>query len=354
LNFTNIIIGGGPAGISTWLNLNKYSKELASQTILIERSVYPRKKLCGGGISTPGIELLKDLGFKFDFPHQSISKMEIRFGNETHILPSPPGLVIVERSAFDHALAKEALRQGMQLHEAESFIGFERKGDELIVSTDKYTYRTKTLIAADGAKSTVRKKMGLQETSRVSRLLETVSSGNKNASSLARDMISIDFTAKENGLQGYAWRFPCFKGEEPAFNYGIYDSRIYPEKESPSLKETLIRLYGKEFNDAEIEGHPLRYFNKTATCSQPNIILTGDALGVDPALGEGISVSLHYGKIAAHALFLAWKNNDFSFRNYEDIIFMHPLGAALINQYRWARELYNNGELNQVRKYFIK
>ena len=45
-----MIVGGGPAGISTWLHLHKYFPELAEKTLLIEKATYPRDKLCGGAI----------------------------------------------------------------------------------------------------------------------------------------------------------------------------------------------------------------------------------------------------------------------------------------------------------------
>ena len=44
-----MIVGGGPAGISTWLHLHKRNPALAARTILIDKAVYPRQKLCGGG-----------------------------------------------------------------------------------------------------------------------------------------------------------------------------------------------------------------------------------------------------------------------------------------------------------------
>jgi flavin-dependent dehydrogenase len=345
----HIIIGSGPAGVSTWLFLHKYSPALAAQTLVIEKLSHPRKKLCGGGISTPGMDLLDQLSVTLDFPYQRITKMQVRLENETLHLPSPPGMIIVERSVFDHTLVKKALALGMRLHEDESFVNIKRDGENILVQTDKAMYKTKALIGADGARSMVRRKMNLNEKQRISRLLEVHT---PDTTMGQRDTIIIDFTAKEKGLQGYSWRFPCFMDDEPAYNYGVYDSQVHENTNAPSLKEVLNETFKEEIEDAVLEGHPLRYFHKDAVYSQPNILLTGDALGVDPALGEGISVSLHYGKIAAHALFLAAKNNNYSFTDYKDLIYTHPLGNALERQYALAVEMYKEGGGGALKKVF--
>ena len=50
-----IIVGAGPAGLSTGLHLAQLAPELAERTLILERARHPRPKLCAGGI-TPGGE----------------------------------------------------------------------------------------------------------------------------------------------------------------------------------------------------------------------------------------------------------------------------------------------------------
>ncbi len=45
LDYDVMIVGGGPAGISTWLHLQKRNPVLAARTILLEKATYPRDKL---------------------------------------------------------------------------------------------------------------------------------------------------------------------------------------------------------------------------------------------------------------------------------------------------------------------
>ena len=68
-----MIVGGGPAGISTWLHLHKYAPDLASRCVLIEKAKYPRDKLCGGGVGGWSEFVLKHLGVTINNPSLFIS-----------------------------------------------------------------------------------------------------------------------------------------------------------------------------------------------------------------------------------------------------------------------------------------
>jgi flavin-dependent dehydrogenase len=46
----SVIIVGGAAGISTWLHLHKYAPSLALKSLLIDKAVFPRDKICAGGV----------------------------------------------------------------------------------------------------------------------------------------------------------------------------------------------------------------------------------------------------------------------------------------------------------------
>ena len=52
----------------------------------------------------------------------------------------------------------------------------------------------------------------------------------------------------------------------------------------------------------ELRGHPIRTFNPRGPLSVGSVVLAGDAAGVDPLLGEGISFALGYGEVAAGAI----------------------------------------------------
>jgi flavin-dependent dehydrogenase len=68
--------------------------------------------------------------------------------------------------------------------------------------------------------------------------------------------------------------------------------------------------------------------------------LAGDAAGVDPLLGEGISFALAYGQVAAAAINEAFIRQDFSFTTYKEKILIHNILSQLVLRARLARVAY--------------
>jgi flavin-dependent dehydrogenase len=64
------------------------------------------------------------------------------------------------------------------------------------------------------------------------------------------------------------------------------------------------------------------------------VLLVGDAVGADGIFGEGISVALGYGKVAAGELVQAFSTGDFSFSGYRRRLARSALGQTLF--VRWA------------------
>ena len=65
----------------------------------------------------------------------------------------------------------------------------------------------------------------------------------------------------------------------------------------------------------------------------PRVLLVGDAAGADPFLGEGISIALGYGALAARAIGESFVKNDFSFNSYKKRVLKSALGQTLLT--RW-------------------
>ena len=118
-DFDIMIVGAGPAGISTWLHLHKYAPDLASRTVVIDKAVFPRDKICGGAVGPWSLSTLKHLGIKLDIPSLPIANMEFIFGEEKLTLHQPNSMTMVQRIEFDHALVKTAVNRGLQLFENE-------------------------------------------------------------------------------------------------------------------------------------------------------------------------------------------------------------------------------------------
>src|SRR5512143_1962346 len=72
-HFDLIIVGAGPAGISTALHLAQIEPEMVPHTLILEKARHPRHKLCGGGILPDAEIILRQLGLDItEIPHYDV------------------------------------------------------------------------------------------------------------------------------------------------------------------------------------------------------------------------------------------------------------------------------------------
>src|SRR5436309_1270051 len=113
------IVGAGPSGTSTALHLLRARPR--ATIAIFERSTLPREKPCGGAISKLGIDALEAIGATpgdLGVDHVPIHTIRVRRGTDCgeHTSSEIFGAV-VERAAFDAALARRAEARGAVLHE---------------------------------------------------------------------------------------------------------------------------------------------------------------------------------------------------------------------------------------------
>jgi flavin-dependent dehydrogenase len=123
---------------------------------------------------------------------------------------------------------------------------------------------------------------------------------------------------------------------------GIFDNNVYPLKKAISLQAALADEFGRHgyrLDEYKLEGHPLRWFEPKSAFSAPQVLLAGDAAGADALFGEGISIALGYGELAARAINDAFLSQDFGFREYRKSILRSELGKSL-GRRTWMAKLY--------------
>ena len=109
------------------------------------------------------------------------------------------------------------------------------------------------------------------------------------------------------------------------------------------LKEPLrqeMARHGFNLDEYEVKGHPIRWFDPTNKFSVPRVLLVGDAAGADPLFGEGISMALGYGKLAARELERAFSTGDFLFSGYKRRLAWSALGQTLFARWFIASIIY--------------
>lgn len=149
-----LIAGAGPAGSTCALLLRKKNIDC----ILVDRAVFPRDKICGGGLTPRSYKLLKHLLPDFQYEYNSVHRLKLLIEGE-QVLDFQMGseLRIVKRRQFDAQLLNEYLSTGGRFIN-EALTGIEEKDDKTIVTLKSGTQiECDYLVGADGANSRVRK-----------------------------------------------------------------------------------------------------------------------------------------------------------------------------------------------------
>ncbi|MEM7116797.1 MAG: FAD-dependent monooxygenase [Chloroflexota bacterium] len=340
-----LIVGSGPSGTSTALHLVKSNPEWAGRVVIVDKAIHPREKLCGGGVTHIGQNILAQLGLPFEPPNFEVKEVRLLYEKHTYSFHGNPVFRIIRRDEFDHWLVKTAEALGVQVRQGEAVKKITPLDDYVEVVTEQATFHAKVLVGADGSRSFVRRTLKWDDDSRVARLIEVLTPENVNTQAEFRDGVAIfDFTRMTGeGLQGYYWDFPSFVDGKPFMNRGVFDSRARPERSKADLKKTLgdsMAERGRHLPDYKLKGHPIRWWGPEGRFAMPRVILVGDAAGTDPLFGEGISFALGYGPPATEAINDAFARNDFSFDSYKEIVKRDPLFKQLDIRTRLARFAY--------------
>lgn len=351
-DFDVIIVGSGPSGCSTALHLARLAPGLAARTLVLEKASHPRYKLCGGGVVSDVDVILKNLGLNInEVPHVDSRVAQLNFQNRGFTIQlSHIAFHVVRRREFDAWLASKVVAAGVTLQDRTQVRDIKQHADGVEVHTDRGVFRARVVVGCDGSKGVVRRSVHGEDGGPIARVLEVIVPPPPGGSEPPHpsDEAIFEFRHVPNGMQGYFWSFPMIEAGKPMRNLGVYDSRTVEMPSPGSLKDFLapeLARQGLDIADVKIEGHPIHTFTPRTRLSVPRVILAGDAAGADPLLGEGISLAMGYGDLAARAVLDAFTGDDFSFADYTRRIHTSPMGRALRNRYRGAHLIYGTRSL---------
>jgi menaquinone-9 beta-reductase len=306
-----LIAGTGPAGLATALHLLRRRPELRGQIFALERARHPRPKVCAGGLIPKTMLAMAELGLPLDVPAVSVRRGLARTeAGEVDYQDGSALCTIVRRDEFDARLAKAAREAGLIIIEDCRVTGVATASDGATVRTTAGDFEAEMLVGADGSGSRVRDALFGRDPDRVGRALMFDLPVEPDRQAGLRDQTyRFDFTCVAAGIRGYSWSFPCLIDGQPYLNVGIYDQcPRRPVDGKP--KAGLLDALAASFPDLSIpagahrgyKAFPIRWYDPRQRFARDRVLLAGDAAGVDPLMGEGISYAFEHGKLAARAV----------------------------------------------------
>ena len=290
------VVGAGPAGATAALVLARAGVDVA----LLDRAPLPRDKTCGGGVVARAFPLLP-AGVEVPIERR-LARVESRFvdaGVAVTVERSTPLVHMAMRAPFDLALTEAARAAGAALHASHAVERIGLDSDHVELETSHGPIRARILVAADGATGSTARAAGWDAPLPTVPALEAEVEVSSPVLARHGECARFDLGVPAGG---YGWVFP--KADHLSVGVGVFagDARR-------RLKDELARYLRTtglgEARVMRVRGAPIPVRPRQAP-ARGRVLLAGDAAGLaDPLTGEGISLAIASGRLAAEAVLAA-------------------------------------------------
>jgi geranylgeranyl reductase family protein len=289
---------------------------------VLERTRFPREKVCGDYVEPRGLRILRAMG--------TLERLESRgplpiSHSATYVdgecryrgaIPFyglgdglPPHGYIVARDELDDEMLQTAAAAGATVHEETSVASVEAGARGVTVAAKRggrtVRYRAKLVAGADGVNSVVARDCGLAVNDE-----RRVAVAQRAYATVAGDVGEAAFFFAEDLFPGYGWLFPLAGGRA---NLGVgilAETRRRLDVHVPALFADFVeQLRGVHPRCATLElcAPPIGGIVRTYGAAGPNhadgAVLVGDAGSfVDPMTGEGITPAMESALLASPVL----------------------------------------------------
>jgi geranylgeranyl reductase family protein len=314
-----IVVGAGPAGSATAFHLAQAGLDV----LLLEKTSFPREKVCGDGLTPRATKQLVKLGVDLDAPGWIRNKgLRIIGGGVRMELPWPDlasypdyGLVRT-RMDFDQILVERAVAVGAKLRmntpvteplvdeHTNRIIGVKAKTDD-----GEAVFKAPLVVAADGNSTRLSLAMGLRK--RDDRPMGVAVRRYYTSPRHDDDYLEswLELWDGERLLPGYGWVFGVGDGTSNVGLGLLNTSEAFKNVDYRGLLKSWLAGMPEEWGYVEdhatgpVRGAALPMgFNRTPHYTR-GLLLVGDAGGmINPFNGEGIAYAMESAEMAAEVI----------------------------------------------------
>lgn len=298
------VIGGGLAGLTLAIQVRK----MGHSVILFEKEKYPFHRVCGEYISLESLDFLKSIGIDpiaMDCP--LISRLIVTAPDGTKVEePLPLGGFGLSRYVLDENLANIAREIGVQLMEGDKVQDIEYKEGYFAIRSASGEYISTAAAGCFGKRSNLDMKWQrpFVET-KPTKLNNYIGVKYHIKTDLPKNTIALhNFSDGYCGVSAIEDDKYCLCYLTTAANLRASENSIEKMQENILFKNPWLE---KIFRNAEF------LYNQPVTISQvsfdkkslveDHVLMIGDAAGmITPLCGNGMSMAMHAGKLAADIL----------------------------------------------------
>jgi geranylgeranyl reductase family protein len=304
-----LIVGAGPAGSALAAALAEGGRDV----LLVESRSHPRPKACAEYASPRIVEELRRLGLdggSWRRDALALAGMRVIHGREAvdiryHDGTRPRMAWGLERTAFDAALAAHAVSRGARLMERTVFEDLSWRdgrvaGATLRTADGRRSVRCRWLVGADGARSRVALRLGVERRVTAPRRLGMVAhyEGSPELAGSGEMHVGpgwyVGLAPLAGGRLNVGMALPM-NGHAPRAAEDRFQAAI------DGIPAVAARLEGRSRLTPIRGASPIGH--RVARAAGPGWLLIGDAAGfIDPFTGEGIYRALRSARAAGEAL----------------------------------------------------